>query len=363
MEIAELFGGSSSGKMRACLLLVSLVYVQFACCAEVGDLQEFAKHPADEPAWFDISPLDDHDIHMLSKIATNYAAEANQMQRLDDQERERERIQRVRAAEEKQKIMSKPPVDPETTSAELAKLQQKLAMKLSELDDCHAKLRSCIGNSDVKRTAESKDGHHLPPAPPKSKLLGEAPDANTDTAKDGNDKAEDGEDIVYPTTTAKEDWDQNHKGQAPYKHVWRHKPGEPIVQEKRTAVEEYEHVQSGEGFQAFDHEPGYKFGHDRVFEDDVKEMKAAGLLLKHDAEKALKATTNNDNTTMTDQNQKVVEAEKSVRVAEAQIAATKKVPLVSEEQKALVNAEENLKVCNKKLDSQQCKKREALIIN
>jgi len=359
MEIAVgLIGGISSGarSMRACLLLLALFSIQYSASEGTAGLQAAGYHPADEKLWHDISPLSDGDVHMLAGQAKEYAEMGKKMQDLDDATLERERKTRERLAKEKDEEMSKPAHDPETMSVQMAKLQQKLAFTLSRLDDCHAQLRTCLSNADIKATGKSESAHHQAP----EVRLGEdkhevsTGEDNEQDSEDESEKAGEAEEptkrIDFPKTTAQEDWDYEYHNKEPYPHPWRQKRGAPIEQEKQTAKEEYDEAQKG--MTAFDHEPGYKFPQDRLFPETIHKMAAEGNQTRLEAQAQLDQDYARANKTMIAADAKAAEATIDVEKAEKQVTASNALRLPSEEEKAIGNAKANLAKCQ--MDVHKC---------
>jgi len=318
-------------------------------------LQAARYHLVDEPAWHDISPLSDDDVHMLAGYAKRYSDEGTELQHLDEATLERVHERRKRLAKEKDAELSKPAHDPETTSTRVAKLQQKLVFTLSRLDDCHAQLRTCLRNSDIKATGKSESGHHQAPAPPAR--LGE-PKQEEDKQEEDEEKAGSeaegtpAKPIEFPKTTAQEDWDYEHHNKEPFPHRWRQRRDEPIVQEKKTAMQEYEEVQKH--LDTFPHEPGYKLDHDRLFDESIHEMAVEGNKTRNMAEESLARTDKRLNTTMTTADATAVAAEQAVEGAQRKIAESNAVRLPSQEEKAIANAKLNLSKCQ--MDVHKCEK-------
>merc|ERR1711907_257571 len=93
-----------------------------------------------EPAWFDISALNDEDISNLVSEAHHYMKESNKIDALEKAGSDVQQKRLETEAKRKQKLASRPTVDIPKEASEVAQLQQKLAMKLLSLDQMSLQL-------------------------------------------------------------------------------------------------------------------------------------------------------------------------------------------------------------------------------
>jgi hypothetical protein len=288
-------------------------------CAVGASAEGRIGHPADNPHWFDVSPLNHEDVHILASEAAHYAQEGKELGHGAKRDQELEDEMHKKAAEEKRKSKSAPVPNPESTSTKLAVLQQQAALKMAALDDCKAQLRRC----STQDLGESLNSEQKPTAAPRHK-------------------------IEFPKTTALEDWDETHHGIAPASKPWRMRKGEKIVQEKQTAVEEYEQVQK---YMPGDHLPGHKLDHDRIFHSQVKDWAKQAKEASETAVAALQDTKIHHNKEVDTARDAAQAAALDVAHAKRLVAESHKTRTVDQEQAAVADVEKELTACKVELSN------------
>merc|ERR1711988_944642 len=321
-EIAML--GSGTWQLRMVMVLASVVLCR---SEEDASLDSYAPgHPADEPAWFDISALNDEDISNLVSEAHHYMKESNKIDALERAESDVQQKRIETEAKRKQKLASRPTVDIPKEASEVAQMQQKLAMKLLSLDQCQKKLKKCK-KADKTELGESQD----------------------DLAKVESDP------IEIPHTTARQDWDERYHGKKPdtWFHNWQ--KGQPINIPKTTAEQDYVEKQKDESFAADDeHEPGYKLPHDRLFASDV----TAVARMANETKKLVDASLAEDSKLRVDAatsaSKHYVSLVEQLLAAQTKLKEKRRAPLRKESVAALATTEKLSKECEAKVKKAKC---------
>jgi len=297
-----------TGRLRVVVVLVSVALSWGEEEASL-DNQRAMPHLADEPAWFDISPLSDGDVDNLAREAEHYVKESAKLGALDQAERDVREKRLMEEAKRKQKLANRPMVDIPKEANEVAKLQQKLAKELLALDGCHKKLKNC------------------------KKELGEPGP------------------IDIPKTTAQQDWDEAHKG-TPASNWYRKNP---IHIPKTTAEQDYIQAQKDNSHPADDeHEPGFKWPHDRLFPSDVQAIAHMANETKKLVDASLAESSKEKLETARSVSKSYVSTVQQLLKAETDLREMKRAPLKKESLAALASTAKLITECQANLQKAKC---------